>query len=63
MNAPSQPAAANWMVTAWPEGSCRYTVLSTHATRDEAVATAARHPGAQLFRAVPAPTLNSKDDF
>ena len=58
------PTPQHWMVTCWPEGSCRYQVLSVHVSRDDAVAAAARHPRAQLvFRAVPTPTPKPTSEF
>jgi hypothetical protein len=42
------PDGEHWMVTRWPEGACRYEVLSVHPTRDAAMAAAALDPRAQL---------------
>ena len=59
MNAHSRTpeAPTPWMVTCWPECCADTSILSVHATREEAVAEAARHPGAMLlFCAAPPPT-------
>ena len=59
MNAhsPQRPAAEPiWLVGEWVEGDPRYRALAAFATRDEAVAEAALHPGAMiLFRPAPKP--------
>ena len=59
-----QVALPLWLVAVWIDDGPRYRPIAAFASRDEAVAEAAKHDSAMiLYRPVPVPTPNPQDKF